>query len=73
MEIIHDYQIEGARIAAAIELDDGNLLKDFPILAIKEYEQQIPLSSHFIDKKKLGDRFDVDNLNYSIVQNILLI
>jgi hypothetical protein len=50
-----------------IELDDGNLLKDFPILAIKEYDQQIPLSSHFIDKKKLGDRFDVDNLNYSIV------
>jgi hypothetical protein len=24
MEIIHDYKIEGARIAAAIELDDGN-------------------------------------------------
>lgn len=50
-----------------IELDDGTLLKDAPILALKEYNQQIPLSSHFIDKKNLGDRFEVDKLTYSIV------
>jgi hypothetical protein len=50
-----------------IELDDGSLLRNTPIYVIKEYKQQVPLSSHFINKKKLGDRFDANNLTYCIV------
>jgi hypothetical protein len=50
-----------------IELDDGNLLRDAPFYVIKEYNQQVPLTSHFINKKNLGNRFEVDTLTYSIV------
>lgn len=50
-----------------IELDDGNLIKDSPIIVIKEHNQQVPLSYHFINKKRLGNYFDKDNLTYSII------
>lgn len=50
-----------------IELDDGSFVKEAPLFVLKEYDRQIPLSHHFIDKTKLGDKFDPDNLNYSIV------
>lgn len=50
-----------------IELDDGSQLKDTPIFAIKDYNQQIPLTSHYIDKTKLGNKFQPNNSNYSIV------
>lgn len=50
-----------------IELDDGSLLIDTPILVVKEYNQQVPISSHYIDKTKLGDKFDNNNLTYSII------
>jgi hypothetical protein len=33
-----------------IELDNGAYLKNTPIYVVKTYEQQIPLSYHFIDK-----------------------
>jgi hypothetical protein len=33
-----------------IELDNGTYLKNTPIYVVKTYEQQIPLSYHFIDK-----------------------
>lgn len=39
-----------------IELDDGTSLKDTPIFVMKEYNQQIPLSYHFIIKVGLGDK-----------------
>jgi hypothetical protein len=32
------------------ELDNGDYLKNTPIIVIKEYEQQIPLSYHYINK-----------------------
>jgi hypothetical protein len=50
-----------------IELDNGSLIKDAPLIVLKEYNQQIPLSYHFINKKTLSDKFEKDNLNYSIV------
>jgi hypothetical protein len=36
-----------------IELDNGQFLKDTPIFAVKNYEQQIPLSYHYINNKYL--------------------
>ena len=35
-----------------IELDNGEKLRNTPIYAVKNYEQQIPLSYHFIDINK---------------------
>ena len=40
------------------ELDNGEILKDTPIIVLKNYEQQCPLSYHFIDKSCLGDKYD---------------
>lgn len=50
-----------------IELDDGTLLEDTHILAIKEYNQQIPLSCHYIDKTKLHEKFNENDYSYGIV------
>ncbi len=44
-----------------IELDNGEYLKNTPIYVLKEYEQQIPLSYHFIDKRYLKDLYDENN------------
>jgi len=38
-----------------IELDTGEYLKNTPIIVIKDYEQQIPLSYHYVNKKKLHE------------------
>jgi len=41
------------------ELDNGINLKNTPIIVIKEYEQQCPLSYHYINKKTLeGEKED---------------
>lgn len=37
-----------------IELDDETLLKNNQILAVREYNQQIPLSYHYIDKTTIN-------------------
>jgi len=50
-----------------IELDDGSLVRDTPMLVMKDHNQQIPLSHHYINKEKLGDKFDPDDLSYSII------
>jgi hypothetical protein len=49
-----------------IELDNGEYLKNTPIYVLKEYEQQIPLSYHFIDKRYLKDLYD-ENTDYLIM------
>jgi len=51
---------------AKIELDDGSILEEAPLIVVKEHNQQIPLSYHFIDKRKLGAKYDPKNNNYSI-------
>lgn len=50
-----------------IELDDGSLLQDTPILVIKDYNQQIPLSYHYIDKTKLHEKFNQNDISYDII------
>ena len=50
-----------------IELDDGSYIQDAPIIATKNFNQQQPLSIHYINKNKLGNKFDRYNNNYSIV------
>lgn len=49
-----------------IELDNGEKMKNTPIYVIKKYEQQIPLSYHFIDTRLLDDKFDI-NRDYQIL------
>jgi hypothetical protein len=50
-----------------IELDDGTLLDDAPIIVLKDYNQQVPLTYHYIDKQKLGEIYDSDTNYYSIL------
>lgn len=50
-----------------IELDDGSLLEESNILVIKEYNQQVPLSCHYIDKTKLHEKFNPNDYSYGIV------
>lgn len=52
---------------ANIELDDGSYIKDTPAIVLKEYNQQVPLSYHFINKSKLGYKFEKSNTEYAIV------
>lgn len=56
-------------ILGNIELDDGSFIEDTPMLVLKDYNQQIPLTYHYIDKKKLGDKFsnNLNKNNYSIL------
>jgi hypothetical protein len=37
------------------------------MIVLKDYNQQVPLSYHFIDKKNLGEKFDDCNNAYSIL------
>ena len=45
------------------ELDNGEYLKETPVLALRDYEQQIPLSYHYINIKTL----DGDKSQYAIL------
>jgi hypothetical protein len=49
-----------------LELDDGSFLDDTPMLVLRDYEQQLPLSCHFIDKSTLGEKYEENNCRYSI-------
>jgi hypothetical protein len=46
-----------------IELDNGNYLKNNQILAVRDYEQQIPLSYHYVDKTTINGEKE----EYSII------
>ena len=50
-----------------IELDDGSFVQGTPMIVLKEYNQQVPLSFHYIDKNKLNDKFESNSDNYAIV------
>lgn len=50
-----------------LELDDGSILEDTPVLVLRDYNQQLPLSYHFIDRTTLGDKYETNNYHYSIV------
>ena len=49
-----------------IELDNGEKIKNAPIYVIKNYEQQVPLSYHYLDKRYLKDKFD-ETIDYFIL------
>jgi len=49
-----------------IELDNGVKMSNTPIYVVKNYEQHIPLSYHFIDKKLLEDKFNLKK-DYQII------
>lgn len=48
-----------------LELDDGKILKDAPFWVVKDYNQQVPLSYHYIDKRTLGNTW-IENSEYYI-------
>jgi len=50
-----------------LELDDGSFLDDTPMLVLRDYQQQLPLSCHFIDNSTLGDKYEENNYLYSIL------
>lgn len=50
-----------------IELDDGNFIEETPLIVLKDYNQQIPLSCHFIDKNSIGNKYDSTNHSYRII------
>jgi hypothetical protein len=39
------------------ELDDGSTMKNTPIICVKKYEQQCPLSYHFVSKPRNSEQF----------------
>ena len=49
-----------------IILDNGNILDNTPMTVIKDYEQQVPLSYHYIDKTYLGEHYE-DKTDYLII------
>jgi hypothetical protein len=42
-----------------IELDNGMHLENTPIIVVKEYEQQCPLSYHYVNKKMIEGEFSI--------------
>lgn len=48
-----------------VELDNGDKFDEGPLLAIKNYERQIPLSYHYINNKHISDKCDKEQY-YSI-------
>jgi hypothetical protein len=49
-----------------IELDDGTTFNEYPLWVVKDYEQQVVLSTHIIDKKTLGNEWSSE-MNYFIL------
>jgi len=47
-----------------LELDDGRILKDAPYWVVKDYNQQVPISYHYIDKRTLGNTWDENGEYY---------
>jgi len=47
-----------------LELDDGRILKNAPLWVVKDYNQQVPISYHYIDKRTLGNTWDENGEYY---------
>lgn len=41
-----------------LELDDGSFIKEYPIIVTSNYNQQVSLSLHYLNKSKLGNKFN---------------
>jgi len=59
-------QMYDSVVLDTIELDDGSMLKDTPMYVCKEYDQQLPLSYHYLNKKTLGEKYN-SNIHFSIM------
>jgi len=46
---------------APVELDDGSILEVAPLIVLKEYSQQLPLSYHYINRKYIDRNESVDH------------
>ena len=44
-----------------LELDNGEYLENTPIIVVKTYNQQIPLSYHYINKSTLVGKYDINH------------
>lgn len=49
------------------ELDDGSFVEDTPMIVLKEYKQQIPLTCYCVDINKPYGAFEFTNNKYEIV------
>ena len=43
------------------ELDNGEYLENTPVIVVKNYNQQIPLSYHYINKSTLTKKYDINH------------
>ena len=43
-----------------VKLDDDTILKNAPLYVVKKYDQQLPLTYHYIDKSFLKDKYEED-------------
>ena len=44
-----------------LELDDGSILSDTPMLVLREYNQQLPLTYHYIDRTNIVSSYNISN------------
>jgi hypothetical protein len=47
-----------------MELDDGTIFNEHPLWVVKDYEQQVVLSTHIIDKKSLDSEWKRDSVYF---------
>jgi hypothetical protein len=59
-------EYDSVYLTSNVELDNEEKIKNTPVIVIKDYNQQVPLSYHYIDKKLLKDQF-CENTNYYIL------
>jgi hypothetical protein len=45
-----------------IRLDDGTFMKNTPIICVKSYEQQYPLSYHYVNLQNIDEKTSI-NIN----------
>lgn len=49
-----------------LELDDGSFIKEYPIIVTSNYNQQVSLSLHYLNKSTLGNEFN-SHSDYAIL------
>jgi hypothetical protein len=53
--------------AGRVLMDDGERLFDYPEMVVKDNSQQVSLSVHIVDKKTLGEKWDVSFQGYDVI------
>jgi hypothetical protein len=60
-------QIYDSAYLGKLELDDGSLLVDTPMIVLKNYNQQVPLSCHIVDRRNIGENIEENKNSYTIL------